>query len=92
MPPDFLEHHHVDARRLVQLLQPAAKPQPDHAAALEPAGPELLHTAGRGAVAIAHGPAGALAEIEREDHWRLGFTSLSALWTFGLRRNSGRRA
>jgi hypothetical protein len=70
--PHLLEHHHTDfARRLVDLLQPRTKAQPDHAAALEPAGAELVHTAGNRAVAVAHGPAGALAEIEGEDrHWR----------------------
>ena len=71
MPPHFLEHHDADAaRRLVDLLQPAAEAQPDHPAALEPAGAELLDAAGDRAVAVAHGPAGALAEIEGEDHRR----------------------
>ena len=69
MAPHFLEHHHTDAaRRLVDLLQPGAEAQPDHAAALEPAGAELVDAAGDGAVAVADGPAGALAEIEGEDH------------------------
>ena len=72
MPPHFLEHHHADAaRRLVDLLQPGAEPQPDHPAALEPAGAELLDAAGDGAVAVANGPAGALTEIEGEDDRRL---------------------
>ena len=48
-----------------------AEAQPDHAAALEPAGAELLDAAGDGAVAVADGPAGSLAQIEGEDHrWR----------------------
>ena len=73
MPPHLLEHHHADAaRRLVDLLQPGAEPQPDHAAALEPAGAELVDAAGDRAVAVAHGPAGALAEIEGEDYRRIG--------------------
>jgi hypothetical protein len=62
MPPHLLEHHHADAARgLVDLLQPGAEAQPDHAAALEPAGAELVHAAGNRAVAVAHRPASALA-------------------------------
>ena len=72
MPTHFFEHDDTDAaRRFVDLLQPAAEAQPDHAAALEPAGAELLDAAGDRTVAVANGPAGSLAEIEGEDHrWR----------------------
>ena len=73
MATHLLEHHHADAAgRLVDLLQPGAEAQPDHAAALEPAGAELVDAAGNRAVAAAHRPAGALAEIEGEDHRRGG--------------------
>ena len=63
MAPHFFEDHHTDAARcLVDLLQPRSEAQPDHTAALEPAGAELMDAAGDGAVAVADGPAGALAE------------------------------
>ena len=56
--PHFFEHHDADAaRRLIDLPQPGPEAQPDHAAAVEPAGAEFLNAAGDRAVAVANGPA-----------------------------------